>query len=109
MIHECGCSDMSETIRVRNDDYERIAAAQDVLGLSFPDVVHLALNTDLLSESPAQNARRAIQNYYTYILPQYDDPQAVPVDELGFDGLDQARSALTIGAQKRAMRQSESD
>lgn len=100
---------MSETIRVRDDDYERIAAAQDVLGLSYPEVVHLALNTDLLSESPRQNARRAIQNYYTYILPQYDDPQSVPVDDLEFEGVDQAKSALTIGAQKRAMRQSESE
>lgn len=100
---------MSETIRVRDDDYERIAAAQAVLGLSYPEVVHLALNTDLLSESPKQNARRAIQNYYTYILPQYDNPQAVPVDDLEFEGVDQAKSALTIGAQKRAMRQSESD
>jgi len=96
---------MSETVRVRDDDYERIAAAQEVLGLSFPEVVHLALNTDLLKESPAQNARRAIQNYYAFILLEYDDPQDVPVDELEFEGVDQAKSALTIGAEKRRNRQ----
>jgi hypothetical protein len=109
MCIACHSGDVSEPIRVREDDYERIAAAQAVLGLSFPETVHLALHTDLLDESPAQNARRAIQNYYTYILLQYDDPHEVPVDDLEFDGVDQAKSALTIGAQKRAMRQSDAE
>ena len=93
---------MSETIRVRDEDYEALAAAQDVLELSFPEVVHLALNTTLLDGSPAQNARRAIQNYYTFVLREYDDPFAVPVDELGLDSADQAKSAMSIGAEKRA-------
>jgi hypothetical protein len=100
---------MSETVRVRDDDYERIAAAQAVLGLTFPETVHLALNTDVIKESPAQNARRALQNYYALILEQYDEPQDVPVDELSFEGVDQAKAALTIGAEKRRARQEEPD
>lgn len=87
---------------MRDEDYEALAAAQDVLGLPFPEVVHLALNTTLLDGSPAQNARRAIQNYYTFVLREYDDPFEVPVDELGFDSADQAKTATTIGAEKRA-------
>ena len=93
---------MSETVRVRDADYEALTDAQDVLGLSFPEVVHLGLNTALLDESPAQNARRAIQNYYTFILREYDDPYEVPVDELSLESADQAKTAMSIGAEKRA-------
>lgn len=93
---------MSETVRVRDGDYEQIQAAQAVLGLSFPETVHLALNTGLLDGSPAQNARRAIQNYYAFVLPEYDDPTQVPVEELSLDSADQAKTGMTIGAEKRA-------
>ena len=95
---------MSETVRIRDEDYEKIEAAQDVLGLSFPEVVHLALNSDILKESPAQNARRAIQYYYTYIVREYDDVQDVPIDDLSLDSADQAKAALTIGAEKHENR-----
>lgn len=95
---------MSETVRVREDDYEQMRAAQEVLGLPFPEVVHLSLTTDLLDESPAQNARRAIQNYQTYILMEYDDPHEVPVEEFEFDSADQVKTAVTIGAEKRERR-----
>ncbi|ACV49179.1 MULTISPECIES: hypothetical protein [Halomicrobium] len=91
---------MSETVRIRDEDYEKIEAAQEVLGLSFPEVVHLALNTDVLTESPAQNARRAIRYYYTYIVMEYDDVQDVPVEELSLDSADQAKAGLTVGAEK---------
>ena len=93
---------MSETVRVRDDDYEQIQAAQAVLGLSFPETVHLALNTELLDGSPAQNARRAIQNYYAFVLREYDDPTQVPVEELSLDSADQAKTGMSIGAEKRA-------
>jgi hypothetical protein len=95
---------MSETVRVRDEDYEQMRTAQEVLGLPFPEVVHLSLTTDLLDESPAQNARRAIQNYQTYILSKYDDPHEVPVEEFEFDSADQVKSAVTIGAEKRERR-----
>jgi hypothetical protein len=98
---------MSETVRVRDEDYERMEAAQEVLGLSFPEIVHLSLTTDLLDESPAQNARRALQDYYTYILLEYDEPHEVPVEDLSFDSADQAKTALTIGAEKRERRMAE--
>jgi len=91
---------MSETVRIRDEDYEKIAAAQSVLGLAFPEVVHLALNTEILKESPAQNARRAIQFYYTYIVMEYDDVQDVPVEELSLESADQAKAGLTVGAEK---------
>lgn len=91
---------MSETVRVRDDDYEQMQSAQEVLGLPFPEVVHLSLTTELLKGSPAQNARRAMQYYYTYILREYDDVRDVPVEELSFDSADQAKAGLTIGAEK---------
>ncbi|MFB6175845.1 MAG: hypothetical protein ABEI99_01625 [Halobaculum sp.] len=100
---------MSETVRVRDDDYEQMRAAQEVLGLPFPEVVHLSLTTDLLDGSPAQNARRAIQNYQTYILMEYDDPHEVPVEEFEFDSADQVKTAVTIGAEKRERRLAEAD
>jgi hypothetical protein len=92
---------MSQAVRIGDDDYEKLATAQEILGLPFPDVVHLGLWTDLLKESPKQNATRAIENYYAFILHQYDDPQDVPVEELEFEGVDQAKTALTIGDEKR--------
>ena len=95
---------MTETIRVSDEDYERIAAAAEVLGLTFPETVELGLSTELLNESPRQNARRALQNYYAYILGEYDEPHAVPVEELEFEGPKQAMSALTIGQEKRESR-----
>jgi len=95
---------MSETVRIRDEDYEKIEAAQAVLGLSFPEVIHLALNTELLKESPAQNARRAIQFYYTYIVMEYDDVQDVPIEDRSLDSADQAKAALTIGAEKHENR-----
>jgi len=95
---------MSETVRIRDADYEAIAAAQEVLGLPFPEVVHLSLNTDVLAGSPAQNARRAIQYYYTYVVEQYDDVHDVPVEELSFESADQAKAGLTIGAEKHENR-----
>ncbi|QKY20282.1 hypothetical protein B4589_007775 [Halolamina sp. CBA1230] len=95
---------MTETIRVSDEDYERIAAAAAVLGLTFSEVVELGLSTDLLNESPRQNARRALQNYYVYILGQYDEPHEVPVEELTFEGPQQAMTALTIGQEKRESR-----
>jgi hypothetical protein len=95
---------MSEPVRIRDDDYEAIATAQEVLGLTFPEVTHLALTTDILSGSPAQNARRAIQYYYTYVLEQYDDINEVPVEEIEFDSADQAKAGLTIGAEKHEQR-----
>jgi len=91
---------MSETVRVRDDDYEQMQSAQEVLGLPFPEVVHLSLTTELLKGSPAQNARRAMQYYYTYILREYDGVRDVPVEELSFDSADQAKAGLTIGAEK---------
>ncbi|WP_123535674.1 hypothetical protein [Halosimplex salinum] len=95
---------MSETVRIRDEDYEAIAAAQEVLGLPFPEVVHLSLNTDVLKGSPAQNARRAIQYYYTYVIQEYDDVHDVPVEELSFESADQAKAGLTIGAEKHENR-----
>ena len=95
---------MTETIRVSDEDYERIAAAAEVLGLTFSEVVELGLSTDLLTESPRQNARRALQNYYVYILGEYDEPHEVPVDEREFEGPQQAMTALTIGQEKRESR-----
>jgi hypothetical protein len=95
---------MTETIRVSDEDYERIAAAAEVLGLTFSEVVELGLSTDLLTESPRQNARRALQNYYVYILGEYDEPREVPVDEREFEGPQQAMTALTIGQEKRESR-----
>ncbi len=95
---------MSEPVRIRDEDHEAIAAVQKVLGLSFPETVHLSLNTDVLKGSPQQNARRAIQFYYTYILEQYDDVYEVPVDDLTLDSAEQAKAALTIGAEKHASR-----
>jgi hypothetical protein len=95
---------MSKTVRVRDEDYEAIEAAQAVLGLSFPEVVHLALNTEILKGSPAQNARRAVQYYYTYVVMEYDDVQSVPVEDLEFDAADQAKAGLTIGAEKHENR-----
>lgn len=92
---------MSHTVRISEEDYEQIVAAQEVLELSFPDVLHLGLWTDLLKGSPRQNATRAVQNYYTFILGEYDDPAEVPVEELGFDAADQAKTAMTIGQEKR--------
>lgn len=91
---------MSETIRIRDDDYEAIAIAQEVLGLSFPDVLHLGLTTDILKGSTKQNAKRAIQYYYTYVIERYDDIHEVPVEDLTFDGANQAKAGLTIGAEK---------
>lgn len=91
---------MSETVRVRDEDYEAMAAVAEVLGISFPEVVHLSLNTDVLKGSARQNARRAIQYYYTYILNHYDDVHEVPVEELTLDSADQAKAALSIGAEK---------
>jgi hypothetical protein len=96
---------MSEPVRIRDEDHEAIAAAQEVLGLPYPEVVHLALNTDVLKGSPAQNARRAVQYYYTYIVREYDDVHEVPVEELSLDGADQAKAGLTIGAEKHENRQ----
>jgi hypothetical protein len=95
---------MSEPVRIRDEDHEAIAAAQEVLGLPFPEVVHLALSTDVLDGSPAQNARRAIQFYYTYVLEQYDDIHEVPVEEIELDSADQAKAGLTIGAEKHERR-----
>ncbi|WP_323676280.1 hypothetical protein [Halorubellus sp. PRR65] len=95
---------MSEPVRIRDDDHEAITAAQDVLGLPYPEVVHLALTTDILSGSPAQNARRAIQYYHTYVLEQYDAIQDVPVEDITLDSADQAKAGLTIGAQKHEQR-----
>jgi hypothetical protein len=95
---------MTETVRVSDEDYERIAAAAEVLGLTFPEVVELGLSTDLLNESPRQNARRALQNYFVYILGEYDDPHEVPVEDLEFEGPKQAMTALTIGQEKRESR-----
>jgi hypothetical protein len=95
---------MSETVRIRDEDYEAISAAKDVLGLSFPDALHLSLNTDVLKGSPRQNARRAIQYYYTYIVEEYDNIHEVPVEDLSFDGTDQAKAGLTIGAEKHESR-----
>jgi hypothetical protein len=95
---------VSETVRVRDEDYERLQAAQDVLGLPFPDVVHLALNTDILQDSPAQNARRAIQLYYTFVVERYDAVHEVPVEEIEMDSVDQVKAGLTIGAEKQARR-----
>lgn len=95
---------MSEPVRIRDEDHEAISAVQEVLGLTFPEAVHLSLNTDVLNGSPRQNARRAIQFYYTYILEQYDDVQEVPVEDLTLDSADQARAALTVGAEKHETR-----
>lgn len=95
---------MSEPVRIRDEDHEAIAAAQEVLGLPFPEVVHLALTTDILDGSPAQNARRAIQYYHTYVLEGYDDVHAVPVEDLQLDSAEQAKAGLTIGAQKHEQR-----
>ncbi|EMA47628.1 hypothetical protein [Halococcus saccharolyticus] len=95
---------MSEPVRIRDNDYEAISTAQEVLGLSFPDALHLSLTTDILKGSPKQNARRAIQYYYTYIVEQYDDIHEVPVEDLTFDGADQAKAGLTIGAEKHENR-----
>lgn len=95
---------MSEPVRIRDEDYEAISAAQEVLGLSFPDALHLSLNTDILKGSPRQNARRAIQYYYTYVIEEYDDVHEVPVEDLTFDGADQAKAGLTIGAEKHENR-----
>lgn len=100
---------MSEPVRLRDEDYEAIETAQDVLGLPFPEVVHLALTTDVLKGSPKQNARRAIQYYYTYVLEQYDDVHEVPVEELSFDGADQAKAGLTVGAEKHEQRRATAD
>lgn len=97
---------MSEPVRIRDEDHEAIAAAQEVLGLPFPEVVHLSLTTDVLKGSPRQNARRAIQYYYTYIVQEYDDVHAVPVEDLSFESADQAKAGLTIGAEKHESRQS---
>lgn len=98
---------MSKPVRIRDEDYEAISAAQDVLGLPFPDVVHLSLTTDVLKGSPRQNARRAIQYYYTYIVQEYDDVQEVPVEDLTFEAADQAKAGLTIGAEKHENRTSD--
>lgn len=95
---------MSETIRIRDEDYEAIAIAQDVLGLTFPDALHLGLTTNILKGSTKQNAKRAIQYYYTYIIERYDDIHEVPVEDLTFDGVDQAKAGLTIGAEKHENR-----
>lgn len=95
---------MSEPVRIRDSDYEAISAAREVLGLSFPDTLHLSLNTDILKGSSKQNARRAIQYYYAYILEQYDDAHEVPVEDLTFDSVDQAKAGLTIGAEKHKNR-----
>jgi|GEM_PF-1257537 len=95
---------MSETVRIRDEDYEAIAAAQEVLGLTFPETVHLSLNTDVLKGSATQNARRAIQYYYAYVVEEYDDVHEVPVEELSFESADQAKAGLTIGAEKHERR-----
>ena len=100
---------MSETVRIRDEDYEKLATAQEVLGLPFPEVVHLALTTDLLKGSVQQNARRAIQLYYAYVLEQYDDVQDVPVEDVTLDSADQAKAGLTVGAEKRDRRRSAGD
>mgnify|MGYP000569075879 CR=1 FL=1 len=95
---------MSEPVRIRDEDYEAVSAAQEVLGLPFPEVLHLAMNTEILDGSPRQNARRAIQFYYTYIVQEYDDVTAVPVEELSFESADQAKAGLSIGAEKHRQR-----
>jgi len=97
---------MSEPVRIKDDDYEAIATVQDVLGLPFPEVMHLCLTTDVLKGSPQQNARRSIKYYYAYILEQYDDVHDVPVEELTFDSADQAKAGLTVGAEKHEQRRS---
>lgn len=95
---------MSETVRIRDEDYEKIEAAREILGLPFPEVLHLALTTDVLKGSPEQNARRAIQLYHAYVLEQYEDVHEVPVEDLTLDSADQAKAGLTIGAEKRDRR-----
>jgi hypothetical protein len=100
---------MSEPVRVREEDHDAITAVQEVLGLPFPEVVHLGLTTDVLDGSPAQNARRAIQYNDTYVLEQYDDVHDVPVDDITPDGADQATAGLTIGAQKREHRREKTE
>lgn len=100
---------MSEPVRIRDEDYEAITAAQSVLGLPFPEVVHLSLNTDLLKGSPKQNARRALQYYYTYIVEEYDDVHDVPVEDCSFEAADQAIAGLTVGAEKHASRTTPAD
>lgn len=100
---------MSEPVRIRDEDHEAIAAAQEVLGLPYPEVVHLALTTDILDGSPAQNARRAVQYYHTYVLEAYDDVHDVPVEELEFDSADQAKAGLSIGAEKHERRLSKQE
>lgn len=91
---------MSEPVRMRDDDYEKVAAAQEVLGLPFPETIHVCLNTDILNGSVTQNARRAIQYYHTYVLEQYDEIHDVPAEDMTFDGADQAIAGLTVGAEK---------
>lgn len=95
---------MSEPVRMRDEDYEEIAAAQEVLGLPFPETVHLGLTTDILQGSTRQNARRAVQYYYTYIIEEYDDVHEVPVAELSLDSAEQAIAGLTVGAEKHEAR-----
>ncbi|PSQ16101.1 hypothetical protein BRD00_12105 [Halobacteriales archaeon QS_8_69_26] len=95
---------MSKTVRVRDEDYEAMEAVQDVLGMPFPEVVHLSLNTDILTGSPRQNARRAIQYYHTYVIKEYDDVHEVPVEDLTMETADQAKAGLSIGAEKHERR-----
>jgi hypothetical protein len=62
-----------------------------------------------IRDTTAPVARRAIQYYYTYILEEYDDVHEVPVEDLTFDGADQAKAGLTIGAEKHEIRRAKTE
>lgn len=44
---------MSETVRIRDEDYEAMAAVQELLGLPFPEVLHLSLTLDGADQAKA--------------------------------------------------------
>lgn len=92
---------MAQKVRLGDETAEKVRRASAILDLSPSDVVEASIWTDLLTESPKQNARRAVQNYYTFILEEYEDPTAVPVADVGFQRPEQVQTALTIGQEKR--------
>ena len=88
-------------LRRRGDDRGRLRGGR---WRDHPRTVHLGLTTDLLKGSTRQNARRALQYYYTYIVEQCDDVHEVPISELTLDSAEQAKAGLTVGAEKHEAR-----